>query len=727
MPYRVAIALLALQAVLSGCGPRGLSTGPTVPTFVQVGGGRRVVTTVTDLDQVRDAAGGGERVYVATDRGVLVHPRNGAELPTRLTRADGLPSDDVTAVAVGPDGAVLAATPEGIALISGGAVVGAMLAPPVGRVSDLYVSAEAVAWACGEEGLAQKRAEGWVRFGEPTACTLLVPTPEGALWVGTTQGLWLVEGDVIREHGITRGIPEGYVRDIVPVRPGQAMALLQGPTDSQIGFFDGERWYGYTVDDFEAPVVGLTGHGGRVLLLTPGHAFAIAPDDLADGVPLTALSRSERFGVHSYRARITAPEDIVATDAERQRAARGVRREPSRLVEVPVGQPTVEAPPFSIAVADLAAPEDLVLVRRDAGVTFLADRNRGVTAVSDDGNPVALRSLDLIDDQDLQIAVDTINNTWILGRDGDVARLTDAGIVRVQPPDGAIPQAIATGPQGVYVAAMVDIFAAAAATPEPRPVEDAVAPAEQTPSPTPATVRIYRVNIDGWTAVTERTLTVPTRLHSIPFLGIDSEEQFWVGVRVDHESGEGSRMRGVAVFGAQGDAITYHYRGATRENDGEGALSMPDEVTAVDLNQRGFAWFPSLSGAVRVGNFQAVVFGEARGVRGEVVSDVAVGENDRVWVAAAEGVGYYEGSSFEFRLPRAVQQARPIALCLDNQSSLWAAGVNGAFFYDGNVWQQLTEDSGLPTDELIDVEADAADRVWFLARDRLLIFDRPAS
>jgi len=183
-------------------------------------------------------------------------------------------------------------------------------------------------------------------------------------------------------------------------------------------------------------------------------------------------------------------------------------------------------------------------------------------------------------------------------------------------------------------------------------------------------------------------------------------------------------MRGVAVFGAAGD-ITFHHRSAERGPDGEDALRMPDEVTGVDLGHAGYAWFPSLSGAIRVGNHQAVVFGEARGVRGEVVTDLAVGDNERIWLAAAEGIGYREAGSFDFALPAQVQEARPMAVALDSRGQLWGAGPRGVVFYDGASWQVLDEQTGLPTTELVDVEVDGSDRVWLLARDRVILFAAP--
>ncbi|MCB9624058.1 MAG: hypothetical protein H6723_12125 [Sandaracinus sp.] len=78
-----------------------------------------------------------------------------------------------------------------------------------------------------------------------------------------------VEGDVVREHGETGGLPGGYVRGVVPAGTGRALALVKGPSDAWIVFFDGERWTTYTVPDLDRRPVGLARLGADAILVTP--------------------------------------------------------------------------------------------------------------------------------------------------------------------------------------------------------------------------------------------------------------------------------------------------------------------------------------------------------------------------------------------------------------------------------------------------------------------------
>ena len=231
----LAFAASASLPALLACGPAA-TPHSAYPTITTARGARRIVE-MTDIEEVRDVARAGTTTYVATDDGLLVFEASGA--PTRLGRAEGLPSEDVTAVAIDRDGSVLVGVDRALFRVSSGAATAVEGAPPVARITDLAVMDDGTAWACSLSGLARRGAQGWEVFGERFPCTTLAPTPEGTLWAGSAQGLFYIEGDVVREHPISGGIPEGYVRSVVPVLPGQILALLAGPSRSVLCFFDG--------------------------------------------------------------------------------------------------------------------------------------------------------------------------------------------------------------------------------------------------------------------------------------------------------------------------------------------------------------------------------------------------------------------------------------------------------------------------------------------------------
>ena len=102
---------------LSGCalfgGGSTLTLPPVTAPSVTAPGINRTITTLTDLDTVRDVSVSLAHVYVATDNGVLVYDSEGAAVPTRLTTAEGMPSNDILAITSATSGVTTAATSAG--------------------------------------------------------------------------------------------------------------------------------------------------------------------------------------------------------------------------------------------------------------------------------------------------------------------------------------------------------------------------------------------------------------------------------------------------------------------------------------------------------------------------------------------------------------------------------------------------------------------------------------
>lgn len=682
-------ALLVLLA-LAACGGAQTLRTDAVEQRLGLGGQDRRVTLLTDVDRVRDLAASDSRIFAATDLGVLAYPASGDAQPTRITKAEGLPANDTLAVAVhGTD--VFVATSGGMALIQGDRAQPVGAEPPVGKVADLAFRENGALFACGERGLARFQNGAWERFGEELRCTVLENGPEGTLWVGSAQGLYVIEAeDTIREHAVSRGIPEAYVQDIAPLSEGRALALLRGPSSSVLGYWDGERWYGYTIDGFAPKVLGLVAQGSKAILFTRGHAFVIGRREGGSNVRLSPISAATSSGALSYRARITPAANVTASSTQVPEL-----RDAATLAPLSPSAPSVEAPALDVRPMDGEWPRDLYQATTFGGSILVADHNRGILHRAPSGDRL-LRTNDLIAEQ-LSTATDTNGRTWLVTTKGDLVTLDDEGVLKRMPlPENVFALAVAMGEGGAHLLARV--------------------------GQTGAVLRVYRADAGRWSQVTERTLTLPSDLAGVPFFGIDSSRKFWVAVEV--RAGAQKRARGVAVFDASSETITYHHRGATPATDGPGATPLIDEVEAVAFENQ-FAWFASLSGAVRVGDSQAVAYGEARGVRGELVSDLVAAPGGKIWVAAAEGVGAYENGAFNFILPATVQQMHPTSLAIDVAGNLYGAGPRGIVYYDGTAWQTITAASGvLPTSDLRDIDLDTRDRIWLLTDLGVLLMTR---
>lgn len=684
-------------ALTMACGPAAVRTlRPVLP----VGSEARTVFTLTDLEEARDVAVSGSTLYVASDDGVLVY--GAGDTPTHIGRAEGLPSDDVTAIAV--DGsALLVGTGAGLASLSGSTVTPITL-PATERITDVAVLPDGSGWVCSLSGLVTRPASSteWSVFGEPFHCTTLAPTPEGQLWAGSDNGLFYIETDaeglIVREHGAASGIPERFVRSIVPVLPGQILTLLSGLTRSVLGFYDGTNWHGYTLPEGttgEERAVGLVSNAaGDTYLLTTDHVFLIAPTGAGVSFIPTGTSTAN---VRSFRPTLTpaasapAPEDVNTSE---------VMKAPQPLASPPASGPGVRAP----ALVARALDHGLIGLYRGlsgSGHAYAGLTNAGLVELSRGGDGRSFRSRSLVHAEDLQIATGTDDEVWVRSGDGDIGRFTDGRVRRLPLPAEIAPQSLATGRRGAYLVAQV------------RGTN---------------TVRVFTSVEGGFRNLVERTLD--TTITGLPFAAVGSDGRVWAALRIARESGAGERMRGAVVIDPDSETVLYHHRNANHE---AGGLPLPDEVSTMTFDDASNAWFATLSGAVRVEEHQAIVFDETRGVRGDVVTDVAAAAGN-MWIAAAEGLGSYADRRFDFVMPEIVATHRPTALAIDDQGHLWAGGRYGLLHFDGTDWSHVplaaavadsaTPVASLPLEEIRDIEVDGAGRVWILGSDRILVLTR---
>ncbi|MDQ3033077.1 MAG: hypothetical protein M3Y87_11715, partial [Myxococcota bacterium] len=366
---------------------------------------------------------------------------------------------------------------------------------------------------------------------------------------------------------------------------------------------------------------------------------------------------------------------------------------PQPLAAVPESGASVRAPTLIAVPLALDLPRGMYRTFQSGDRALIAVGNAGVIEVPRRGELRALRSRSLVPEVDLQTATETQGGIWVRARGGAIAKWVDGRLRRLELPEGITPQAITSGPRGAYLAAL------------------------ETGT---SNARIFVNESGSWRLFLERALEAP--ISGIPFIGVGADGRIWLAVSVPRDDGVGERPRGVAVIDPNAEEVVYHHRAAPQ---GQG-LPMPDEVAAISFDGEGSAWLATLNGAVRVDEHQAIVFDETRGVRGEVVTDVASGTG-RMWIAAAEGLGSYADRAFDFHQPPIVRDHRPNALATDASGHLWAAGPNGLLQYDGTEWRHLGTADGLPTEQLRDVEVDGAGRVWLLTEDAVVVLSPAGS
>jgi hypothetical protein len=242
------------------------------------------------------------------------------------------------------------------------------------------------------------------------------------------------------------------------------------------------------------------------------------------------------------------------------------------------------------------------------------------------------------------------------------------------------------------------------------------------------TLVAYRFADTRWQQVSTRRIDLggPGVL-AVRFLAVDERGRFWVGIRADNNGT--LHEHGVALIDGNLPQPQQFYSRAGRRRTRSGT-HVPDDLAGVDFDNDSQPWFAGVTGATHVvppdghNGVQVQTFGEAQGVHGDVVADVARGPGGSIYVATPEGVGRYDGSRWDFGLPGAGGTLRATALATDGDGMLWGASARGVWRYDGHAVTHLSDSDGLPPHPVTDIAVDGQNRLWLSSEDGLTILAR---
>jgi ligand-binding sensor domain-containing protein len=683
----------------------------------------RAAHLYTDSDVVTGVASTPTAVFVATaTRGVLRYPIDGGQ-PSRMTVHEGLPDDHIYALSVGPDRVLWVATPQGVARLATdrwGSV--GYSQPDVGRATAILALDGGNVLLGGSQGIARFDGARWSMLTDQYQ-VMGFTVDQGRILVATAQnGVVALADDAtsVDEYGTQSGIPDALVRAVVPVGPGRFWALVQGPGGSRLAYFDGHRWFGYTHGTQRGRWMALvkSRRANTASLLVDGRLFDIVS---SGGEPLVALEASTP-DQHSHLALHPAPVEgaPAAPPAQRGRNGSAAANQPSvphsgpRPRNIPpFGQPVdtpdpasvpQDAPHFALAPAEgMGSVTDAIALYASGSELFAARPGLGVSRIAG-GDAANFRTRDLsVHDRPLALATDTTGAVWVVTDDHGVVRFDGErfGRSRIDPDDSVVP--LMFWSRGPVAAAVARIR--------------------------PNVIGAYRFADSGWQQVSTRRVDLggPGQVDA-RFLALDDRGRFWVGLRVD-QNGTMHDRGVVLIDGNLPRPMQFNARVGAHARRGRG-LRAPDDLAAIDFDNDGTPWFAGVTGATHIiapegsNAGQVQTFGEAQGVRGDVVADVARGPGGGVYVATPDGLGRYNGSGWDFALPGASGELRALALATDVDGNLWGAGPRGVWRYDGRTVTTLARADGLPEHPVNDVAVDGQNRVWLSTEDGITILAR---
>jgi len=591
----------------------------------------------------------------------------------RMTKAQGLPDDGVSAMAydAGRDW-LWVATNTGLVRYNSASDTFTPV-PPAPSVFKLDSIDEAVLAPAGDGGVWLGVAAGlfytndegkWKNTGVTEPVTALMRTKDGTLWIGTSKGLIgrKLSGEAFR-YTPDLGCDLSSVRFIVRAPGGGAVVVGENAQKQQ-----------------------------RIVLPSDDkcESFRAAPA----AKWLAASSRADEV--------IIRTADRLFALRTQVRGARYLRRDGMRLLRVPNPSDTAKTKkkkngsPYVLQLIDLKLPKNVTAVAAAAGEILIGTRDVGIRRLAlDDGANVGtgwLRSGDLMAGAtSLSVACRSRDDCYIA-----------TGTKRVWWFNGKTFRAIDDG-TGTDVLAVV------------RKKKGPVYALKRAEAGTK--IVLATINNGSFSPVPSIGVKTPGAKADITFARFSPGGLLWLGLRYLAKDGEWSPW-GVATIQMSFGLVVYHRATFSKKERKRGVLPIPIEVVDAAFMDNDEAWLATTEGATRVRGSKITVFGEAEGLRSELLSGVTTSSGGVVYAATAQGVATYDGESWSHPagLARSVND-----LEISRDGRLWMATDRGLAVFDGRSVRRLDARRGLVENKITHVVIDRYNRIWARGKTGLTI------
>ena len=296
--------MLGAAVLLIGCGPRPAETPkvvalsppplPEPPT--------QETWHFTDATPVTALLSAEGVLYAGTTRGVLRFDHGSGDA-RRLSAADGIVGDHVTALALDGDKRLWVATKKGLSRQQGDAFEALPRALPEGASPRaLATDSEGTVWIGGSFGLVRSGAGGFLAIQDEIKVTALAAAPGGGLWIGTeSDGILFLGEERLRQYLKGHGIAGAGAGALGVASDGTVVATSpRGEARNLISIFDGSAWFPYRLQQEGVlwEVLGTTTDARGHIFHTPFGFYRLrrvqVPADPAAAVQVMAELESKR-------------------------------------------------------------------------------------------------------------------------------------------------------------------------------------------------------------------------------------------------------------------------------------------------------------------------------------------------------------------------------------------------------------------------------------------------
>ena len=728
MSRRSLIGLLALLSclgpTLTGCaffaGLRGdaKKTSPEAerPTQIKSFSETSAVTAVQPV---------GGSIWVGTSNGLQKWDIAKGTF-VRVTVANGLPSDKIAALAGDGRGGVWVMTSAGLVHDDKKGWIKLPPAPVGAFVSGLVQTNDGL-YAGGPDGLAKLQKGAWVRLLGDTAVTALASGGK-ELWVGTAgKGVVRLVGEQVEVFTSEQGCEVETVRGLTATSSG-VMAIGDGPGGQRMSFYDGARFWSYKVETQGKTTFEWIRRVGDHALIGAGTQMfdiqRLGAGDSAPNSPVKMISVDARAlkppptgSAHrdlpsgATADPVAAPPPTVAakpTDTKPLDSKGAAKSGPNANASASTPTTPPQAPPqptpsdepvpaWTVAKWGPRLPDGVTTIGSDQNLFVVGTRFLGVAKV-EESELTPYRTFDLARDAErLTVACEGDTDCYVATGTARAWHFDGQsfGAASVDPEPGSKVLAVLNPPRGSVVAihsGAGDRF-----------------------------LRVSSVSSEGtWTPTGMTQLEVPVGVPTVTFAAFAPSGRLWLGLRyVDKDSDQVDF--GAAEVDLDGGTVIYHRKGG-----GLGAQSkpLPNDIESALFVGGGEAWFGTRSGAVHLKGGELTTYTENDGLESEIIHDIALGNDGKIWVATSHGVGKFDGARWSFPPEGDPLHVKASSLARDRFGSVFVGHSTGLVIARPDKVEKLDASRGLLDNRVIDLAVDKRGRVWVLTEKGISIVDR---
>jgi len=221
------------------------------------------------------------------------------------------------------------------------------------------------------------------------------------------------------------------------------------------------------------------------------------------------------------------------------------------------------------------------------------------------------------------------------------------------------------------------------------------------------TVQFFEYGDGKFGKVLERAVDIASGIGDVGGFVARPDGSFWFTVIT---ATEGLEM-GAAMVHPGYAGIVYHGAQPTPEY----GATIPDGVSRIVLAADGTVWLGGMEGAVHLDkDLKPSIYREPEGLVGDMITDMAVDGEGKVWAITVDGIGWFEDGAWRF--PTEYPYRGTIVSCLGVTSAgeIVIVDEEAVRRHAGGKWAIVVLREDLPGRDVLDVTGGAKDRLWIV-------------